>query len=114
MFHNISIGICLVRKREGMALPFNTPNFPNEKVSNNQQGNTHPTFAERLGLVANVVSAIGDILAVAAARLSIEEGIQGAIQDEKDKTEQDQVIKKMQDQIDALQNEVKLLKKKST
>lgn len=94
-------------------MPYNFSYLPEDDGSNNQQGSTNPTFAERLGLVAAVVTVIGDVLGLVATQLAIEERIQDTIQDEKDKAEQDQIIKKMQNQIDTLQNEIKLMKENS-
>jgi hypothetical protein len=82
-------------------------------VNGNGTANSKPTFGERLGLFATTLTAIGDILAVVAANILIQEGIADAKQADQEKQEQEQQFQKMQSQIEALQNEMKSLKQES-
>jgi hypothetical protein len=80
---------------------------------NEQENNDKPSFGERLGLIAVMITAIGDLLAVVSARILIDEGIEEAKSDAKEKKEQEQQLTKMQNQIDSLQRELRLMKKES-
>jgi hypothetical protein len=78
-----------------------------------QESNDKPSFGERLGLIAVMITAIGDLLAVVSAGILIDEGIEEAKSDAKEKKEQEQQLIKMQNQIDSLQRELRLMKKQS-
>jgi hypothetical protein len=80
---------------------------------NGNGDNTQPSLGERLGLLAAIITTIGDALAVVAAGISIDEGIVDAKSDAKEKKEQEQQLTKMQNQIDSLQRELRLMKKDS-
>jgi hypothetical protein len=86
-----------------------------QQPTDNESGaaNTRPTFGERLGLFATYLSAIGEVLAVAAANILIQEGIADAKQSDIEKQEQEQQLTKMQNQIEALQKELNNLKQES-
>jgi hypothetical protein len=84
----------------------------NDYTSNDPVKNQiHPTFGERLALIAQVIVTIGDILATVSAGILIEEGLKEEIDAEQEKKEQEQQLAKMQSQIDSLQSEIKLMKK---
>jgi hypothetical protein len=73
----------------------------------------HPTFGERLALIAQIVVTIGDILATVSAGILIEEGLKDEMEAEQEKKEQEQQFAKMQSQIDSLQREILLMKKEN-
>jgi hypothetical protein len=83
----------------------------NGNLFDQQEENTRPTFGEKLAFVAVVITTIGDILATVSAGILIEEGIEEAQKDDQEKQEQDQLLIKMQNQIDSLQREIQLMKK---
>lgn len=72
-----------------------------------------PSFGEKLGLFAQIITTIGDILATVSAGIQIEEGIEEANKDDQVSKEKEQQLTKMQNQIDSLQREISLLKKKN-
>lgn len=76
-----------------------------------QESSEKPSLGERLGLIAVIITAIGDLLAVVSAGILIEEGIEEAKNDAMEKKEQEQQLTKMQNQIDSLQRELRLMKK---
>jgi hypothetical protein len=94
---------------DGIALGYYSINGNGQNNGNGD--NSGPSLGERLGLIAAIITTIGDALAVAAARISIEEGIVEANSDTKEKREQEQLLTKMQNQIDSLQKELTILKK---
>lgn len=81
--------------------------------TSNGEENSQPSFGTRLGLIAQVITTIGDILATVSAGILIDQGIEDANKAEKEKKEQEQQLTKMQNQIDSLQRELKLMKKKN-
>jgi hypothetical protein len=83
----------------------------NGNLFDQQEEHTRPTFGEKLAFVAVVITTIGDILATVSAGILIEEGIEEAQKDDQEKQEQDQLLIKMQNQIDSLQREIQLMKK---
>ncbi|CAG9608772.1 hypothetical protein [Pseudoneobacillus rhizosphaerae] len=73
--------------------------------------NRRPTFGERLAFVATVISMIGDMLATVSAGILIEEGIEEEKKTNQEKQDQEQLLTKMQNQIDSLQREITIMKK---
>ncbi|HLO11883.1 MAG TPA: hypothetical protein VK190_06590 [Pseudoneobacillus sp.] len=95
-------------------MPFNISNMPDGDLTNNSSSlneSTQPSFGAKLGLLAVMITAIGDILAVVSAGLVIDEGIEDAKNDELEKKTQEQQFIKMQNQIDSLQKEIRLLQR---
>jgi hypothetical protein len=70
-----------------------------------------PSFGEKLGLIAQIITTIGDILATVSAGIQIEEGLEQASKDEQENKATEQQLTKMQNQIDSLQREIRLMKK---
>lgn len=83
----------------------------NGNLIDQQEETTRPTFGEKLAFVAVVITTIGDILATVSAGILIEEGIEEAKKDDQEKQKQEQLLTKMQNQIDSLQREIRLMKK---
>jgi cell division protein FtsB len=83
-------------------------------ISNGQEDNStpkRPTFGERLAFLAVIITALGDVLAVVSSAVLIEEGIQDEQESNQEKKEQQELLTKMQNQIAAMEQEIKDLKK---
>jgi hypothetical protein len=72
-----------------------------------------PTFGERLAFIAQIIVTIGDILATISAGILIDEGLEEEIKEEQEDKEKEKRLAEMQGQIDSLQREIKLMKKKN-
>jgi hypothetical protein len=84
----------------------------NNNNSNGMNKNTNqPSFGQKLGLFAQIITTIGDILATVSAGIQIEEGLEQASKDEQENKATEQQLTKMQNQIDSLQREIRLMKK---
>jgi hypothetical protein len=86
----------------------------NSNLISKQEENSEtrrPTFGERLAFVAVVVTLIGDMLATVSASILIEEGIEEEKKANQEKQDQEQLLTKMQNQIDSLQREITKMKK---
>ncbi|OAH57754.1 MULTISPECIES: hypothetical protein [Bacillaceae] len=78
-------------------------------LNNNQKGQNSSlpeNYADKLAVIASVITTFGDALATVAAVLALEEAANSNTQDQRSQSDRDQQLIRMQKQIDYLTDQL--------